>query len=236
MDEFASTLDCDILRGVDGIKYQVWLNRYFHIFLSHSSRVAASGRDVLLVERFDRVMVRQGGGGQGWARRPMLSALTLLDLDEMTPHYASYENFAELIRRRFTGPKATLRELFGRMVFNILSGNTDDHARNHAAFWDGSRLALTPAYDICPLPRSGGEALQAMTVAGLDRSSRLTTCLAGAGNFLLDETGARRIIDGQLEAIRGNLDPVCDEAGLSVKDRELIAGRSFLHPYALEGY
>ncbi|MDT4936572.1 MAG: serine/threonine-protein kinase HipA [Pseudonocardiales bacterium] len=35
------------------------------------------------------------------------------------------------------------------------AGNNDDHARNHAAFWDGDRelLTLTPAYDITPQPR-----------------------------------------------------------------------------------
>lgn len=38
----------------------------------------------------------------------------------------------EIVRHRFTQPAATLRELFGRLVFNILCGNTDDHARNHA--------------------------------------------------------------------------------------------------------
>jgi serine/threonine-protein kinase HipA len=37
----------------------------------------------------------------------------------------------------------------------ILCGNTDDHARNHAAFWDGTTLMLTPAYDICPQGRAG---------------------------------------------------------------------------------
>ena len=57
---------------------------------------------------------------------------------------------------RFSNPKQTLEELFGRIVFNILSGNTDDQARNHAAFWDGEALSLTPAYDICPQGRTGG--------------------------------------------------------------------------------
>jgi len=57
---------------------------------------------------------------------------------------------ADIIRARFSNPQATLHELFARMVFNVLVGNTDDHARNHAAFWDGEWLALTPAYDICP--------------------------------------------------------------------------------------
>ena len=55
----------------------------------------------------------------------------------MMARYASYQDLAEIIRHRFTAPSDTLRELFSRIVFNILCGNTDDHARNHAAFWDG---------------------------------------------------------------------------------------------------
>src|SRR3546814_12149439 len=100
----------------------------------------------------------------------MVSALTMFELDEMMAPYASYETLAEIIRHRFTAPKATLRELFGRMVFNILCGNTDDHARNHAAFWDGKMLELTPAYDICPQSRTGNIASQAMLIVGNDRS------------------------------------------------------------------
>src|SRR3546814_780366 len=99
------------------------------------SLTKALGKDVLLVKRFDRV-----SSARGWQRRSMVSALTMFELDEMMAPYASYETLAEIIRHRFTAPKATLRELFGRMVFNILCGNTDDHARNHAAFWDGKKI------------------------------------------------------------------------------------------------
>jgi len=84
----------------------------------------------------------------------------------MMARYASYEDLAELIRHRFKDARATLRELFSRLAFNILCGSTDDHARNHSAFWDGQALALTPAYDICPQPRTGNEASQAMLIAG----------------------------------------------------------------------
>lgn len=105
----------------------------------------ASGKDVLLIKRFDRVKAPTG-----WQRKMMVSALTILALDEMMARYASYADLAEIVRHRFTEPQATLRELFSRVVFNILSGNTDDHARNHAAFWDGEALTLTPAYDVCP--------------------------------------------------------------------------------------
>ena len=74
----------------------------------------------------------------------MVSALTMLVLDEMMARYASYQDLAELIRHRFADASSSLRELYSRPVFNILCGNTDDHARNHAALWDGQMLRLTP--------------------------------------------------------------------------------------------
>ena len=137
-----------------------------------------AGKDVLLVERFDRARTKDG-----WMRKAMVSALTLFGLDEMMARYASYEDLAEIVRYRFTSPKATLHELYGRLVFNVLCGNTDDHARNHAGFWDGEHLTLTPAYDICPQSRSGNAASQAMLIVGDNRTSTLATCLGGRAEF-----------------------------------------------------
>jgi serine/threonine-protein kinase HipA len=191
----------------------------------------ASGKDVLLVERFDRTAI-----ADGWSRRAMVSALTLLELDEMMARYASYETLAEIIRHRFTEPRATLRELFGRLVFNVLCGNTDDHARNHAAFWNGAALTLTPAYDICPQHRTGGEATQAMLIAGEFRDSRLATCLAAAPAFLLDMATARALIDGQVRLIQARFDAVCDDAGVSTIERTGLRTRQFLNDYAFHGY
>jgi serine/threonine-protein kinase HipA len=190
----------------------------------------SAGSDVLLVERFDRV--RQG---EGWTRRAMVSALTLFGLDEMMGRYTSYEDLATIVRVRFEQPLAALRELFGRVVFNVLCGNTDDHARNHAAFWDGRKLELTPAYDICPQGRAGNEASQAMLIAGQDRMSRLEVCLRAAGAFLLDRVQAEAIIAGQIETIRARWTAISDEAALSEVDRRLFWRRQFLNPYAFEG-
>ena len=128
-------------------------------------------RDVLLIERFDR---------PGVGRRLMVSALTILELDEMLGRYASYADLADQIRGRFTHPTATLRELFARMTFNILTGNNDDHAKNTSAFWDGTSLTLTPAYDICPQPRSGGETAQIMAI-GRD-GYRMSQVAGGRGS------------------------------------------------------
>ena len=188
----------------------------------------AAGKDVLLVRRFDRDY-----SDKGWTRTLMVSALTLLGLDEMMARYASYETLAEIIRHRFTDPKQTLRELFKRLVFNVLCGNTDDHARNHAAFWDGRELSLTPAYDICPQGRTGNEASQAMLISGNDNSSRLATCLDSAHNFLLSQADARAVMDELRAAIEQHWNAVCDEARLGEIDKRLLWGRQFLNPYSL---
>jgi len=187
------------------------------------------GRDVLLVERFDR--------GPGEARRAMVSALTILGLDEMAGRYASYADLAIQVRERFTHPADTLRELFSRITFNVLVGNTDDHARNHAAFWHPDRelLSLTPAYDICPQPRSGGEAAQAMAIAESGwRMSQLEGCIRAAPTYLLTEARAREIVELQTTAIREHWHAVADLARMTEADRALFWGRQFLNPFAFE--
>jgi len=191
--------------------------------------VQAAQKDLLLIERFDREK-----NAQGWTRKAMVSALTLLGLDDMMARYASYETFAEIIRHRFDDPKETLQELFSRIVFNILCGNNDDHARNHAAFWNGTTLCLTPAYDICPQGRAGNEATQAMLISGDNRLSTLKSCLDAAPHFLLSEEEAQAIIDKQREAIEANWESVCNEANLSTVDRKLFWKRQFLNPFAFE--
>jgi serine/threonine-protein kinase HipA len=186
------------------------------------------GHDVLLVDRFDRTTVP----GE---RRIIVSALTILALDERWGRYATYHGLAEQIRMRFNEPKRTLRELFARIVFNICVGNTDDQARNHAAFWDGGHLTLTPAYDIVPQTRSGGEAVQAMEIrADGYRYSRLAGCVPAAPTFLLDPSEAREIIDQQVNAIRTHWTDAADTARLTRSERDALWGRQILNPYALE--
>ena len=193
----------------------------------HLTRVA--GKDVLLVERFDRTRFYED-----WTRKSIVSALTLFGLDEMMGRYASYEDLAEIVRYRFTSPKKTLHELYGRLVFNILCGNTDDHARNHAAFWDGEYLTLTPAYDICPQNRSGNVASQAMLIAGNSRASTLATCIQVAPSFQLSDDAAKNIITEQISAIREGWNETCEEAALTNVERNLFEHRVFLNQYIFE--
>ncbi|MEQ8691759.1 MAG: HipA domain-containing protein, partial [Pseudomonadales bacterium] len=190
----------------------------------------AMQKDVLLVERFDRLP-----SGDGWKRRGLLSALTLLGLHELSAAHASYADLAELIRQRFSAPKETLVELFERLTWNILVGNTDDHARNHAAFWDGSTLSLAPAYDVCPQTRTGYEASQGMLIHQTVRRSQLAHCVESANDYLLHRDDALALIGDQIRTLRERWDAVCREADLPIVDKSLLWRRQFLNPLAIEG-
>ncbi len=190
----------------------------------------ALDKDVLLVERFDR---RRGTDH----RLAVVSAATILQLGETPWRGASYADLAEKIRHEFAGGRAAVHELFARITFNILVGNTDDHARNHAAFWDGRQLSLTPAYDVCPQPRSGGEAAQAMDISADGfRLSQLAGCVEAAGEYLLSDAEAKEIIDRQVDSIRSNWEEVSEMARMTAEERRYFWRRQFLNRYAFEGY
>lgn len=226
--KFSST--GDIYNVVKGEFLAMRLAALAGLHVAPVSLTRAAGRDVLLVERFDRV--RQA---KGWRRRAVVSALTLLELDEMMARYASYEDLAGVIRRRFIDHRAALRELYGRLVFNILTGNTDDHARNHAAFWDGRQLELTPAYDLCPQARAGNIAGQAMLIVGDNRNSQLTVCLDATPQFQLSRDEGQQVIAAQIAAIRENWTVTCEAAELSELERKFFWRRQFLNPSIFDG-
>lgn len=223
--KLSSTSDIRPVVKAEGVAMELARRAGLTVASTEVTRVA--GKDVLLVERFDR----PGAG----LRRHMVSALTILGLDDFTgARYGSYAVLADQIRRSFTDPAATLRELFARIVFNVLVGNTDDHPRNHAAFVNGDgSLTLTPAYDLCPQPRSVPQANQAMAIgrAG-ERSSQLHTCLAACEVYLLTTAEAKDIIDAQVEVIQTQWLDAADVAQLTELERRQLFGREILNEFA----
>jgi serine/threonine-protein kinase HipA len=65
----------------------------------------------------------------------------------------SYPRLAEELRLAGV-PVEDRIELFGRMVFNAVCGNDDDHVRNHAIVYKAEerRWRLAPAFDVVPNP------------------------------------------------------------------------------------
>lgn len=119
-------------------------------------------KEALLVQRFDRVKY-----GEVFERKSFMSFLTFLGLSEDEARYASYLDVAKLLS------KEDKTELYKRMAFNICIGNTDDHARNFALFWNhlDQSVKLTPVYDVVPFPRAGNEASHSM-INGIDENGK----------------------------------------------------------------
>lgn len=193
-----------------------------------ASLETVDGRDALVVERFDRLRA-----GKTEVRRHMLSALTLLDLDDTEARLASYPDLAEILRRLSSDGPGDAAQLYRRMVFNILIGNTDDHAKNHACFWDGRWLKLTPAYDLVPTQRVGQEASQAMEVGELGRVSTLANALSAAGRFGLSLQAAVQVIDEVEEVVRTKWERIFATCGVHDRSIAQLRERAVLSPVAL---
>lgn len=181
----------------------------------------ADGRQVMLIERFDRERLPQGIG-----RRHMVSALTLLALHEQDSPDSSYAAISDAIGLHgLSGQIASDRkELFARMVFNILVSNDDDHLRNHAFLFDaqGDGWRLSPLYDVVPKPQVAQERMLHLSIGPQGRLARLDNALAGAGRFGLLPPDAARIIDRIVGAVRGWRDTF-EGLGASVRECDRVA-------------
>ena len=89
------------------------------------------------------------------------------------------------------------RELFRRMVFNILIDNTDDHEKNHALLVANplvnGRLKLAPAYDV--LPTNSGQGFQEFICGAQGRESTLENAMSQCDAFgLLPAQAAAEVV------------------------------------------
>jgi serine/threonine-protein kinase HipA len=155
-----------------------------------------------------------------------------------------YPELAQLLRRRgVTQGDAYvnhMRELFRRMVFNILIDNTDDHEKNHALLvTDSQQYELSPAYDVLP----SGQALgfQQMRVGEQEADSTIANALSMSVMFSLGKDDAvseartvARVVGGWKEHFKscgvtsGDIDLYAEQIDrpfLRDQRNEILAGR-----------
>ena len=73
-----------------------------------------------------------------------------------------------------------------------------------------------------------------MLIAGDNRLSRISTCLAAAKSFFLTESAAISIVERQIERIALSWATVAEEAGLSYTECQQMLGRQVLNPFAFQ--
>jgi len=118
-----------------------------------------------------------------------------------------YPALAQLLRRAGVAHDGAAaedaRELFRRMVFNILVDNTDDHEKNHALLDLGpggrGRYRLSPAYDV--LPTGSGQGAQEFACGADGRESSLSNAMSDFAMFGMTAEEAASQADGVVRAV-----------------------------------
>lgn len=164
---------------------------------------------VAIVERFDRAADH--------ARIPYLSAASMLQASRDDTH--SYAEIADIIRARCVNPSQDARELWRRMLFNLLITNTDDHLQNHGFLYAGNgNWQLAPAFDLNPMPDKDRESKTWLTPES-GPIDTLAMLLGGSAYFSLTPTQALEVLAQVLDAVEDwRATSVSAAIGLQPKD------------------
>ena len=149
------------------------------------THVVSGGQyNILLSKRFDRT-----GAGR---RKHFASALTLLGLNDgdNASTGCGYTDIVDFIVRCGCDVKNNLEELYRRVAFNIIVGNSDDHFRNHGFILTQKGWELSPAYDINPTLYEE----HSLLINRETNKSDLDILLKSAGEYMWSAAVAARII------------------------------------------
>lgn len=226
--KFSSTSDT-VFQVVNAEGTAMELARRAGIRTSETRVLNVDKKDVLLVRRFDR---------DGHTRTHVVSALTMTQRSENDwTGRSTYPDLLDVLREHGTLDVDPGQELFERIAFNMAISNNDDHARNHAAFWDGAHLTLTPAYDLAPGTRSGDTSSQNMAYGREgQKNSNFADLLSAREIYGLSDARARAILDNIIITITDHFGDAADLARVPERDRDLLHNHLFLNRGVLYGY
>ena len=178
------------------------------------ARRFASPHHTFLVQRFDRTPAGR--------RLHFASAMTLTgrtDGDDASTG-ASYLEIARVLIDHGAQTDADLRELWSRIVFNLLVSNTDDHLRNHGFILvPGRGWRLSGAYDMNPVPGSQGLKLN---ISEADNAMDLGLARSVAPYFRVPMADANQIIE-RSRTVVAQWPRIAERLNLSARERERMA-------------
>lgn len=149
-------------------------------------------RDLLLSERFDRTAEGK--------RVHFASAMSLLGLEDGAGSGTGngYLDIVDFILQGCVDVGRNLRELYRRVAFNVIFGNTDDHFRNHGFLLTPKGWTLSPAYDINP----GVKSHQCLLIDQYTEQSDVTALLSASSSYMLERNEAGEIIEEVRAAVK----------------------------------
>lgn len=178
------------------------------------ARRFANPHHTFLVQRFDRTAAGR--------RLHFASAMTLTgrkDGDDASTD-ASYLELARVLIDHGAHTDADLRELWARIVFNLMVSNTDDHLRNHGFILiPGRGWRLSGAFDMNPVPGSHGLKLN---ISESDNAMDLDLACSVAPYFRVSVADANAIIE-RYRTVIAQWPRIATSLGLSAREQEDMA-------------
>lgn len=166
----------------------------------------------LLSLRFDRTL--------NGKRIHFASAMTLLGLNDGDGADSGhgYLDIVDFILQNSVHTEENLRELYRRVAFNILVGNTDDHFRNHGFILTRSGWMLAPAYDMNPTLNSR----QGLLINSNTNESDLGILLESHDDYMLSRNVAEKII-AEVVAMGKDWKNLATRLGICKRERDMFA-------------
>lgn len=169
------------------------LAREAGITVTEHRLVKVGSSNVSVITRFDRA---------GEHRIPFISAHSLLGLSRDDP--GAYTRLADGVRQLGDNITADLRELWRRLIFSLLASNYDDHLRNHGFLMvNPSRWALSPAYDLNPVPEIDRTRTPKTPITENGGEPSMAAALDAAPRFGLKSAEAKKIVREVYSAVSG---------------------------------
>ena len=190
------------------------MGRKAGIVVADTRTIMGEDYHILLSKRFDR--------NDGGKRIHFASALTLLGLtdgDNASTGYG-YPDIVDFIIQHGSNVEQNLEELYRRVAFYIIVGNSDDHFRNHGFLLTRKGWELSPAYDINPTLYDN----QSLLINRTTSESDLNILLASAGDYMLSTEKAKTIIDEVKSAMKSWRNEA-RRLGLPQRDIDMFASR-----------
>ena len=189
--KFPSKKDLENTELIEHFSHQLAAKAGIHVAKTRTIKISKD-RDLLLSERFDRT--------KDGRRIHFASAMSLLGLDDGAGSGTGngYLDIVDFILHACTDVRQNLRELYRRVAFNVLFGNTDDHFRNHGFLLTPKGWTLSPAYDINP----GAKSHQCLLIDSYTEQSDINVLLSACESYMIERQEAIEIIEEVRAAIK----------------------------------
>ncbi|MDP5226613.1 MULTISPECIES: HipA domain-containing protein [Arthrobacter] len=183
--------------------------------------ISVGRRDVLVVERFDRRVA--DSGAVRIHQEDFCQALRIREKYQQSAHDGPFlADVARVLRSK--ADRRELEALLERVVFSVILGDGDMHARNLSLVLEGGSIKLSPAYDIVPTVQAGGDTRLALRVGGEEELEDVTRAhvLDEAKSWGIRARPAAATLDRVLDAAEAVIGEAAEEmdhpkVGLAVR-------------------